>query len=347
MSKKLKSIEWKGNQLLVLNQLALPTVVEYKSKKTLKDIFYSIKDMEVRGAPLIGVVAAYGIVLRIKELSDGEDFLKVVDESSDYLSKSRPTAINLFWALERMKNKARQVIDLPLKDKIQSMEEEATAIHNEDAESDKKIGENFHEAGLVYDGARILTHCNAGILATASEYGTATSPMYLAHEKGWKIKVYADETRPYMQGARLTSFELQYAGIDTTLICDDAAGMVMSQGKIDMIITGADRIAANGDTANKIGTMSLAVMAKHFGIPIYIAAPTSTIDVNTMSGKDIPIEERDKKEVVEWFGIKTAPENVKVFNPVFDVTPHDLIAAIVTEKGVIRAPFKEGIKKLI
>ena len=302
--------------------------------------------MEVRGAPLIGVVAAYGIVLKIKELSEKDDFLEAVNESSTYLGKSRPTAINLFWALERMKNKAREVANLSIEEKIASMEKEATEIHQEDIQNDQKIGKNFHEASLVYDGIRILTHCNAGILATASEYGTATAPMYLAHEKGWKIKVYVDETRPYMQGARLTSFELQHAGIDTVLICDDAAGFVMSLKKVDAIITGADRIARNGDVANKIGTMSLAVMAKHFGIPFYIAAPVSTIDVKTSSGKDIPIEERNKKEVTEWFGVRTAPKDINVFNPVFDVTPNNLITAIVTENGVIKPPFEDSIKKL-
>lgn len=347
MPDKLKSIIWRKDHLLVLNQLKLPLSVEYESKKTLEDVFYAIKNMEVRGAPLIGVVAAYGIVLKIKELSEKDDFLGTVNKGSAYLAKSRPTAVNLFWALERMKKRARDVVNLSIEEKALLMEKEAIAIHQEDAENDRKIGEKFHEASLVYNGIRILTHCNAGILATASEYGTATAPMYLAHEKGWEIKVYADETRPYMQGARLTSFELQHAGINTVLICDDAAGAVMSQGRIDAVITGADRVARNGDVANKIGTMSLAVMAKHFGIPFYIAAPISTIDMKTLSGKGIPIEERDEKEVVEWFGIRTAPQGIKVFNPVFDVTPHNLITAIVTEKGVIKPPFEENIKKLI
>ncbi|MDK2843095.1 MAG: methylthioribose-phosphate isomerase [Anaerophaga sp.] len=340
-------VKWEGDKLLVLNQLKLPTVVEYNPKKTVEEVFYAIKNMELRGAPLIGISAAYGVVLGVKNLSaDADDqFVEVVDESAAYLAQSRPTAVNLFWALERMKRKAREIAHLPFAEKVHLMEEEAIAIHREDEQNNRKIGENFHEAGFVYDGARILTHCNAGVLAT-SKYGTATSPMYLAHEKGWKIKVYADETRPYMQGARLTTFELHQAGIDVTLICDDMAGMVMSQGKVDMIITGADRIAANGDTANKIGTMSLAVMAHHFGIPFYIAAPLSTIDLKTPSGKEIPIEERSPKEVVEWFGIRTAPEGIGVFNPAFDVTPHELITAIVTEKGVVQAPFEENIRKL-
>ena len=228
------------------------------------------------------------------------------------------------------------------KEKI--LEEEAIIIHEEDIEINKKIGENF--LSLLRDNMTILTHCNAGVLAT-TKYGTATSPMYLAKEQGWNIKVYADETRPYLQGARLTSYELHESGIDVTLICDNMAGVVMSQGKIDAVITGTDRVAANGDVANKIGTMSVAILAKHFGIPMYIAAPTPTVDMNCPSGKDIPIEERDRREITHWYGHQIAPEDVKVYNPAFDVTPHELITAIVTEKGVVTPPFKENFEKFL
>jgi methylthioribose-1-phosphate isomerase len=341
----IKHIEWRDGVFYVLNQLKLPAVTEYNPKKTVEDVFHAIKDMELRGAPLIGIAAGYGMYLGIKNLKEmsHEEFMAIVRKNAEFLAKSRPTAVNLFWAIERMVAKADFLKDKSVAEKKKTLEEEAIKIHKEDEAINRAIGENF--LSLLREGMTILTHCNAGILATGY-YGTATSPIYLAKERGWNIKVYADETRPYLQGARLTSYELHTSGIDVTLICDNMAGVVMSQGKIDAVITGTDRVAANGDVANKIGTMSVAVLAKYFGIPFYIAAPSPTIDMNTPTGKDIPIEERDPREVTHWYGKQIAPEGVKVYNPAFDVTPHELITAIVTDKGVVVPPFKENLQKL-
>ena len=340
----LDSMVWieEEKKLKVLNQRKLPTEIEYLEKNTVDDVFWTIKNMEVRGAPLIGVVAAYGVVIAAKYAKDANDFLKKVELGVEKLKKSRPTAVNLFWALDRMKKKAIEIgkSGMSVSEMLEELEKEAKAIHEEDVTSNRKIGENFIKSGLVKDGDTILTHCNAGALAT-SKYGTATSPMYLAKEKGWNIKVFVDETRPYLQGARLTTFELFQAGIDVTLICDNMAGWVMRNKMIDKIIVGADRIARNGDVANKIGTMSLAVLANKFGIPLYVAAPTSTIDMNCKDGSEIPIEERSPEEITNWFGIRIAPEGINVFNPAFDVTPNELITAIVTEKGVIKVPEKD------
>lgn len=340
-----KHIEWKDGVFYVLNQIKLPAVAEYNPKTTLEEVFYAIKDMELRGAPLIGVAAGYGMVLGIRNLEEmpHEKFMQILRKNGEYLATSRPTAVNLFWAIDRMIVKADGLKDFPVTEKKKLLEQEAIAIHAEDIEINRNIGENF--LPLLKDGMTILTHCNAGVLAT-TKYGTATSPIYLAKERGWNLKVYADETRPYLQGARLTSYELHRSGIDVTLICDNMAGVVMSQGKIDAVITGTDRVAANGDVANKIGTMSVAILAKYFRIPMYIAAPTPTIDMNCPSGKDIPIEERDRREITHWYGHQIAPEDVKVYNPAFDVTPHELITAIVTEKGVVRPPFTGNLKKL-
>jgi methylthioribose-1-phosphate isomerase len=341
----LKHIEWKDGVFYVLNQIKLPAVTEYNPKKTVEDVFHAIKDMELRGAPLIGIAAGYGMYLGVKDLDEmsHEEFMAVVRKNGEFLAKSRPTAVNLFWAIDRMIAKADSLKDKSVVEKKEILEEEALKIHQEDEEINRAIGENA--LTLLKDGMTVLTHCNAGILATGY-YGTATSPIYLAKERGWNIKVYADETRPYLQGARLTSYELHESRIDVTLICDNMAGVVMSQGKIDAVITGTDRVAANGDVANKIGTMSVAILAKHFGIPMYIAAPSPTIDMNAPTGKDIPIEERDPREITHWYGKQIAPEDVKVYNPAFDVTPHELITAIVTDKGVVKPPFKENLKKL-
>ncbi|MFZ5968586.1 MAG: S-methyl-5-thioribose-1-phosphate isomerase [Bacillota bacterium] len=336
---------WKDEALYVLNQLKLPEITEYNPKRTLEEVFYAIKDMELRGAPLIGIAAAYGLYIGIRDVSEEnhETFMQRMLESADYLGKSRPTAVNLFWALDRMIKKTETLGDKPLEEKKHLLLEEAINIHKEDEAMNQAIGENFMP--LLRNDMTILTHCNAGSLAT-SKYGTATSPMYIAKEKGWKMKVYADETRPYLQGARLTAYELFHAGIDVTLICDNMAGFLMAQGKIDAVITGADRVAANGDTANKIGTMSLAVLAKHFNIPFYVAVPTPSIDLTTVCGKDIPIEERSHVEVTSWFGKQIAPEGIQVYNPAFDVTPHELITAFVTEKGIVLPPYEENLKRL-
>lgn len=341
----LKHIEWKDGIFYVLNQIKLPAVTEYNPKSTVEDVFHAIRDMELRGAPLIGIAAGYGMYLGIKDLDEmpHDEFMAIVRKHGEFLAKSRPTAVNLFWAIDRMIAKADSLDGKPMAEKKTILEAEAIQIHEEDKAINKAMGENL--LTFLEDGMTILTHCNAGILATGY-YGTATSPIYLAKERGWNLKVYADETRPYLQGARLTSYELHESGIDVTLICDNMAGVVMSQGKIDAVITGTDRVAANGDVANKIGTMSVAILAHHFEIPVYIAAPSPTIDMNCPTGKDIPIEERDSREITHWYGHQIAPEGVKVYNPAFDVTPHEFITAIVTDKGIVKSPCKENMEQL-
>lgn len=341
----IKPVEWKDNTLYVLNQLKLPIIKEYNPKRTAEDVFYAIRDMELRGAPLIGIAAGYGMYLGIKDITetDHASFMEKMKQKGEMLAKARPTASNLFRAIERMIQRAENLKAEPVETKKRLLEAEAIEIQKEEVEINLRIGENL--LTLLKDGMTILTHCNAGCLATA-DYGTATSPVYLAKERGWNIKVYADETRPYLQGARLTAYELSMAGIDVTLICDNMAGMVMSQGKIDAVIVGTDRVAANGDIANKIGTMSVAILARHFNIPFYIAAPSTTVDINTPTGKEIPIEERSREEITNWYGRRIAPEGIKVYNPAFDVTPHELITAIVTDRGIIYPPFEENVKKL-
>ncbi|MBD5639212.1 S-methyl-5-thioribose-1-phosphate isomerase [Clostridium botulinum] len=344
---ELLAIKWddKRDKLILLDQTILPNKIEYIEYDTVEGVYDSIKDMIVRGAPAIGVTAAYGLYFAAKIAPEDnfENFFKYLKEKSAYLDSSRPTAVNLSWALKVMESKALENKDKDVKEIKDILREEAKRIHEEDIEICKSIGENL--ITLLKDGVGILTHCNAGQLAT-SKYGTATSPMYLAKEKGWNFKVYSDETRPRLQGSTLTALELYEAGIDVTTITDNMAAMVMSQGKIDAVIVGCDRIAANGDTANKIGTMGVSILAKYFGIPMYIAAPTPSIDMNTKTGKDIPIEERNSEEVTCRFGVYTAPKGVKVYNPGFDVTPHENITAIVTEKGIVYPPFEENLKKL-
>lgn len=344
---ELLAIKWDDNRdkLILLDQTILPNKIEYIEYDTVEGVYDSIKDMIVRGAPAIGVTAAYGLYFAAKIAPEDnfENFFKYLKEKSAYLDSSRPTAVNLSWALKVMESKALENKDKDVKEIKDILREEAKRIHEEDIEICKSIGENL--ITLLKDGVGILTHCNAGQLAT-SKYGTATSPMYLAKEKGWNFKVYSDETRPRLQGSTLTALELYEAGIDVTTITDNMAAMVMSQGKIDAVIVGCDRIAANGDTANKIGTMGVSILAKYFGIPMYIAAPTPSIDMNTITGEDIPIEERNSEEVIYRFGVYTAPKGVKVYNPGFDVTPHENITAIVTEKGIVYRPFEENLKKL-
>ena len=335
MNEPLNPIEWKNDALVLLDQTKLPNEIVYEEFTTVEGVWDAIVTMKVRGAPAIGVAAAYGVYLGVRDVTSNIE--EEVQKHADYLATSRPTAVNLFWALDRMK----AVKSDSLKE---ALLEEARAIHKEDEEINRAIGENL--LTLLNDGMGILTHCNAGSLAT-SKYGTATAPMYLAKEKGWDFKVFADETRPRLQGSTLTALELSRAGIDVTVITDSMAGMVMSQGKIQAVIVGCDRVAANGDTANKIGTLGVSILAKHYGIPFYIAAPTPTIDLQTPTGAEIPIEERDKSEVIEGFGKLTAPAHVNVYNPAFDVTPAEHITAIVTEKGIVRAPFKENLAKLL
>lgn len=344
---ELLSIKWDDNRdkLILLDQTKLPNKIEYIEYDTAEGVYDSIKDMVVRGAPAIGVTAAYGIYFAVKAAPEDnfDNFFKYVKNKSDYLNSSRPTAVNLSWALNRIENVILNNKNKSIKEIKSIVRKEAKNIHEEDILICRTIGENL--ITLLKDGMGILTHCNAGQLAT-SKYGTATSPMYLAKEKGWNLKIYSDETRPRLQGSTLTALELYEAGIDVTTITDNMAAMVMSQGKIDAVIVGCDRIAANGDTANKIGTMGVSILAKYFGIPMYIAAPTPSIDLNTPTGKEIPIEERDSKEVTCRFGVWTAPKGVKVYNPGFDVTPHENITAIVTENGIVYPPFEENLKKV-
>lgn len=348
MSEELLAIKWNsdGDKLILLDQTKLPNDIEYLEYSTVEGVFEAIRTMIVRGAPAIGVTAAYGMYFAARRASKEsfEKFYNDLKKDGEYLNSSRPTAVNLSWAVNRMLKKAEEFRTLNIENIVQELKKEAEVIHREDIEICRTIGENL--LTLLKDGMGVLTHCNAGQLAT-SKYGTATAPMYLAKEKGWHLKIYSDETRPRLQGSTLTALELYMAGIDVTTITDNMAAVVMSQGKIDAVIVGCDRIAANGDTANKIGTYGVSILAKYFKIPMYIAAPTPSIDLNTPTGKEIPIEERDPKEVTCRFGVWTAPKGVKVYNPSFDVTEHENITAIVTEKGIVYPPFKENLEKLL
>ncbi|ADQ40856.1 translation initiation factor, aIF-2BI family [Caldicellulosiruptor acetigenus I77R1B] len=339
----MKHFEFENDKLIVLDQRKLPFEKEYFVCSTYQDVYIAIKDMIIRGAPLIGIVAAYGVVLGFKEIIEKNMDSAKIYEIINYLASSRPTAVNLFWALERMKKVFEEARNLSQSQIYSLLLQEAMKIEDEDKSINKKIGE--HGNTLIKEGANILTHCNAGALATGG-YGTALGVVREAHFTGKNIHVYVDETRPYLQGARLTAFELSEDGIPNTVICDNMAGYLMKLGKIDCVIVGADRIALNGDTANKIGTYSLSVLAKHHGIPFYIAAPVSTIDFNIKSGLEIPIEERSEDEIRFFNGKKIVPDESKVFNPAFDVTPAENITAIITEKGVVFPPFEENISKL-
>ncbi|MEH7072675.1 S-methyl-5-thioribose-1-phosphate isomerase [Neobacillus drentensis] len=341
----LQSVSFENGVLKILDQTKIPAITEYLETEKIEDAWDAIKQLKVRGAPAIGIAAAYGLVLGIKDAPENsfESFYAHLKKQSDYLASSRPTAVNLFWALKRMNECALKERDLPINQIKKALENEAHNIRSEDEEVCRTIGE--HALKLLENGMGILTHCNAGGIATA-RYGTALAPLYLAKEKGWDIKVYADETRPLLQGARLTAWELMQAGIDVTLITDSMAAMVMQKGWVQAVIVGCDRVAANGDVANKIGTYGVALLAKAHNIPFYVAAPISTIDLDTITGTDIPIEEREASEITEGFGRRTAPEDVKVFNPAFDVTPNNLITAIITEKGIIKGNYQEELVKL-
>ena len=342
----LQSVRWNADHLELLDQRLLPEEVVYLDLTTSKDIWDAIKELKVRGAPAIGIAAAYGLYLGVRGVEGGvPELLAAVQRERDYLATSRPTAVNLFWALDRLVRKASELAEAGADAAAikEGLLREAVVIQSEDEETNRRIGE--HALSLLQDGYGVLTHCNAGGLATA-RYGTATAPMYLAKEKGWNLKVFADETRPVLQGARLTAFELMRAGVDVTLITDNMAAMVMSKGWIQAVIVGTDRVAANGDVANKIGTYGVAVLAKAHNIPFYVACPMSTIDLETKTGADIPIEERHEDEVTIGFGKRTAPVGVKVYNPAFDVTPAEYVTAIITEKGVVQAPYEENLRKL-
>ncbi|RKY03978.1 MAG: S-methyl-5-thioribose-1-phosphate isomerase [Spirochaetes bacterium] len=335
----------KDRKVFILDQTLLPLEKKYIQIKDEKEMWEAIKKLRIRGAPAIGIAAAFGIWLGIKDFKGDEikKFLKRFNDVCDYLATSRPTAVNLFWAIDRIKNLVNKNLELKPEELKDIIFEEANLMIEEDNNVCRAIG--CHGVRLIKDGDSLITHCNAGGLATAM-YGTALAPMYRAKELGYNIHVWVDETRPLLQGARITAFELVEAKIPATLITDNMAAFVMYQGKVNLAIVGADRIAANGDTANKIGTLALAILSSEFNVPFYIAAPLSTIDLNKSSGEDIPIEERNPDEVIRGFGKQTAPSNIKVYNPAFDVTPARYITGIITEKGIIHPPFEENIKKI-
>jgi methylthioribose-1-phosphate isomerase len=341
----LQSVSYENGTLTILDQTKLPNLTEFIKIDRIENAWDAIKQLKVRGAPAIGIAAAYGLLLGVLNANEEnfDAFYEEFKKHSNYLATSRPTAVNLFWALKRMNERALKEKGEPIAFIKKALEDEAHLIRQEDEQVCRSIGE--HALTLFHDGIGVLTHCNAGGIATA-KYGTALAPMYLAKEKGWNIKVFADETRPLLQGARLTTWELQQAGIDVTLITDSMAAMVMSKGWVQAVIVGCDRVAANGDVANKIGTYGVALLAKAHNIPFYVAAPISTIDISTKTGQDIPIEERSAEEITEGFGTLTAPVGVKVFNPAFDVTPAEFITAIITEKGVLRGNYQVELPKL-
>lgn len=333
------------DKMLILDQTLLPGETVFRELDTVEEVWEAIKKLRVRGAPAIGIAAAYGMYIALKDADakNFDEFYELFKKNKDYLASSRPTAVNLFWALKRMEDRV-------LREKGKSIEEikkcildEAETIRLEDEKVCEKIGENA--LTLLKPNMGLMTHCNAGGIAT-SKYGTALAPMYIGEERGYHFKVYANETRPLLQGARLTAWELMQSGVDTTLICDNMASIVMDEDRIDAVLVGCDRVAANGDTANKIGTSGVAILAKEYGIPFYVCAPLSTIDISTKTGSDIVIEQRGEEEITCGFGKRTAPLGVKVYNPAFDVTKARYITAIVTEKGVVYPPFEEGIAKL-
>ena len=332
--------------LRIIDQTLLPGTMKFLELRSKEDIREAIYMLRVRGAPAIGVAAAIGLQVIMQEHSGMsiEIFLAELKKTAAYLEAARPTAVNLKWALEKMKEKAFKVSDRKPKEILHILKEEAKSIRDHDIEVCRSLGE--YGLQLLKPGQGILTHCNAGHLATV-RYGTATAPMYLGHERGYGFKIFADETRPLLQGARLTSFELSRAGMDVTLICDNMASSVMSRGWVQTVITGCDRVAANGDAANKIGTSGLAIIARHYGVDFYIAAPTSTIDFDTAEGKDIVIEERDPDEIRKlWYSQPMAPEDVKAYNPSFDVTDHSLITGIITEYGIAYPPFSQSLAEI-
>lgn len=340
------TLDDENSALVIIDQTKLPYEINVRHLTKQKQIWEAIYRLEVRGAPAIGIAGAIGFYLAAKEIEEDcfTKFYERLKEAKDYLDSARPTAVNLSWALNRMEQVVLNKKDCSIDEIKKALYDEAIAIKNEDTWVCKKIGE--YGLSLIKSGDGLLTHCNAGQLAT-SKYGTATAPMYLGKEKGYTFKIFADETRPLLQGARLTAFELQSAGFDVTLICDNMASSVMKKGWINAVFVGCDRVAANGDTANKIGTSGVAILAKHYGIPMYVCAPTSTIDLNCETGEDIQIEERASEEITEmWYKERMAPEGVHTFNPSFDVTDHTCITAIITEYGIAYPPFRESLKEI-
>jgi methylthioribose-1-phosphate isomerase len=348
-----RAVDWIDGQtpegygrVRILDQTKLPERVCFIETNNIREIWLAIKRLQVRGAPAIGVTAAMGLAVHIQRVpaKTSKLLLKEIEKSCRYLATARPTAVNLFWALERMKEVAQANISLSVTELKKVLIKEAIAIRDEDIAMCKAIGE--YGLSLLKDCKAILTHCNAGRLAT-SEYGTALAPVYLAHERGQKIEVFVDETRPVLQGARLTAWELSRAGIKTTLICDNMAAVVMKEKLIDAVLVGADRIAANGDTANKIGTYNLAILAKFHKIPFYVLAPTSTFDLNCPDGSFIPVEKRDADEIARIGKTKIAPDGIQFFSPAFDVTPASLITAIICEHGIARPDYTKSLRRMV
>jgi methylthioribose-1-phosphate isomerase len=347
----LKTVEWIAEtpaslipgHIKMVEQTLLPEELHFLETDNLEAVWEAIKMLRVRGAPAIGVAAAMGVVIGVQKSDavSGKQLLAEVNRVADYLATSRPTAVNLFWALDRMRALAERHVHLTADELKVLLAQEASTIRDEDAAMCHAIGENGVE--LLQDGWTILTHCNAGGLATA-EFGTALAPVYVAKERGMNIAVISDETRPLLQGSRLTAWELNQAGVDVTVICDNAAAKVMREGRVNAVLVGSDRIAANGDVCNKIGTYGVAVLARAHNIPFYALAPTSTFDLTLETGDDIPIEEREADEVINGFGRRTGPAGVHVYSPAFDVTPADYVTAIVCEKGVVRPPYVEGLR---
>src|SRR6202046_5118315 len=341
----IQTLEWTDQGVRFIDQTKLPTEETYVTCKTHEQVADVIRNMVVRGAPAIGVAAAMGIALGLKNAKAETvgDLKRDLDQICDNMSKTRPTAVNLFWAIRRMQDKFERVRIRPIAQIQQDLLEESRRMHAEDIAANKAMGR--HGATLMPNQGGVLTHCNAGALATAG-YGTALGVIRAAVEQGKKIHVYADETRPFLQGSRLTAWELMKDGIPTTVISDNMAGAMMSKGKIGAVVVGADRVAANGDVANKIGTYSVAVLAKEHGIPFYVAAPISTVDLDTPDGSKIPIEQRNTREVTHIAGKQMVPDGVEVENPAFDVTPAKYVAAIITEKGIARAPYEDSLRRL-
>ena len=340
----IKTIEWKNGGVKIIDQTKLPLKLKYLYISDIRRLWQALKKLQVRGAPAIGIAAAFGVVLGIRN-SRAKDFRQFNGDLAKvikYLGSARPTAVNLFWALERMQGIALKNSQKPVKQIKEALLKEAMMIFEEDRQICRRMAK--FGASLIKNNDRILTLCNAGALATA-DYGTALGVLYEAKKQGKRLKVYSCETRPLLQGARLTAWELKREGIDVVLICDNMAADLMRRKMIDKVIVGADRIAANGDTANKIGTYTIAAAAGYHKISFYVAAPVSSFDLKLKSGKVIPIEERDPKEVLEFYGRHIAPAGVKAYNPAFDVTPHALITAIICEKGIIRPPYRESLKR--
>jgi methylthioribose-1-phosphate isomerase len=347
-----RTIEWVADtdagrvpgHVRLIDQTHLPEALVMIDTVELDVLYEAIRMLRVRGAPAIGIAAAMGVAAAVQEdpATDTGSLLARAEAAADHLATSRPTAVNLFWALDRMRRVARAHAGLAPGAFRARLVAEAEAVRDEDAAMCRAIGE--HGAGLLRDGMTVLTHCNAGSLATA-EFGTALAPLYVAAERGLTLRVFADETRPLLQGSRLSAWELSEAGLDVTVICDNMAAQVMKEGRIDAVFVGADRIAANGDAANKIGTYALAVQARWHSVPFYVLAPTSTVDPDTPAGARIPIEERGADEIVCWGGRRTAPEGIPVYAPAFDVTPAELITAIVCERGVARPPFEPALSE--